>query len=852
MATMSTQEYDRALQVDEDTLQLLNLKTDNNLDEYVLVIIGIDDNHRLSENLPRIISERCIKWFSDIETSLAFIDSLYNRNIFLIISGIVGRNHAHKFLVKQQIVGLYVYCMDEDKHRMWTKGINKIRCTVSDATKLLTQLHHDIKELSRRWPLGEKSFQKVATSTSEWQHLFILVICYRSEYIKESYKEMFNECRAYYWNNRSRMKQIDLFQQTYKSDNAIHEYTREGFLYRIVNHALRTKNMEIIRKFSPFIRDLHSQLHKYHREYCKSQKYYIRVVYRGQNLSVDELEYLRSISKSNNPVITLTTFSSASLDPEIALSFASAVDGRISCLFEIIIPDSYNEDQQYMPKFEQVFANITSLSDMPNEQEVLFSLVTRFSVEHVGYPINQSNRTWVPIVLKLTNIAEAGSNYSHFDIIERIEKETDPQIYADILHMLQVNARDELKFKGTNWQNWWNNLKRHSGKGLVDKQPLHLTFYDCFTEDKYWSRKAIELHKVILLSIPSFQSSSSSTGLLREFKIWQERPTIQIAIYEDYLKQFCTMDTEEVVKCLCLAGETYKRIADKECALECYQKALDMNLNDKYRMNNTIQKQIKMLQKPPKTIRTMDNTEHRSVKKDSNQECSEMFDAQQDVWLLYRIIKSEVPVKFSIEERLSRIFDYIRRREKWYDAADSKIILRLPYEITEDLSVNDYRYNFLPAVHTHISSRNSTMDAANNNSLSLWRYKKYMYEWMLCKELERFLQSFQKKSKYIRCYILPQLERLIKKLHVLTTICTVYICIKQGEDNVNMNNVQFFNMTSPEMRHPIYVDLRDSDLLAGLAVFEDKSLATEETINTIPDHVRLVSTGFAAFLQSFP
>jgi hypothetical protein len=144
------------------------------------------------------------------------------------------------------------------------------------------------------------------------------------------------------------------------------------------------------------------------------------------------------------------------------------------------------------------------------------------------------------------------------------------------------------------------------------------------------------------------------------------------------------------------------------------------------------------------------------------------------------------------------------------------------------------------------------MDATNNNSLSLWRYEKYMYEWMLCKELERFLQSFKKKSKYIRCNILPQLERLIKKLHVLTTICTVYICIKQGEDNVSVNNVQFFNMTNPEMRHPIYVDLHNSDLLADLAVFDDKSLATEETANTIPDHVRLVSTGLADFIQSLP
>ncbi|CAF1109608.1 unnamed protein product [Didymodactylos carnosus] len=850
MSTMSIQENDNERQVDKDTLQLLNLKIDNNLDEYIILIIGIDYDHHLSENLSRIINEQSIKWFNDIETSLSFIHSVQNINIFIIISGKLGRDYAQKCLIDKKIVGLYVYCMNEDKHRIWTKGINKIRCTVSDATKLFIQIHRDIKELSGRWPINEKSFEKATTSTSEWYNLFLLLICYRSESIKESYMEMFNECRAYYQNNPSMIKQIDQFQQTYKSNNAIHEYTRDTFLYRIVNHALRTRNIKIIRKFSPFIRDLHSQLHNYHQKYYKFKKDYIRAVYRGQHLSVDQIEYLRLVSKSNNPFITMTTVSSASLDPDVALNFAYSVDGRISCLFEIIIPDRYNVGQEYLSDDEQVFANIASLSVMPDEQEVLFSLTTRYYVKHVGYPINQSNCTWVPIVLKLISITETGRHYNYFDMIKWIENEKDPQIYADILHMIQINVEDEIKFQSTNWQNWWNNLKRHSGQGLLDKQPLHLIFYDCFTEDIKWSRKAIQLHKDILHSTPSIQLNSSSfSELFRIFKIWQQRPTIQIAIYEDYLKQFCIIDTEEVIKCLCLAGDAYKRITDNKCALECYQKVLNMNVDDKYRMNNKIQKQINTLQKSPNTIRTTNNTERRLVKNNSNQEYLELYETQQDLWLLYPVIKSKVGDKISIEARLKQLFNYIQLRESWYDMVESKICLRLPYENTTDLSVNDYRYNFLSAVHTHISSKNSIMDATNNNSLSLWRYTKYMYEWMLCKELERFLQYFQKRSKYICCFILPQLERIIKKLHVIITICTIYITIKVGQHYVNVNNIQFLNKTNPEMRHPIYIDLRNSDLLTDLTLFEDKNLPTEETTNTIPDHMRLISRAFIEFME---
>ena len=829
MATTSTKEHDSARQVDQDTLQSLNLKVDNNLDDYVLLIVGMGDDHCLSEYLPRIIHKHCINWFNDIEASLTFIHSLQNMSVFLIISGNLGRDHAHLFLVEKRLVGLYVYCRNEDEHRMWTKDLNKIRCTASNPKKLLTQVYRDIKELSGRWPLGEESFQKAATSASQWYHLFLLVICYRSEFIEESYEEMFNECRAYYRNNRSRLEQINRFQQTYKSDNAIHEYTRDSFLYRIVNHALRTKNMEIIRKFSPFIRDLHHQLHNCHHKYYSSKSEYIRAVYRGQNLSVDEVEYLRTVSKSNNPVILLTTFGSASLDPDVALSFVSSVNGRIPCLFEISIPDSYNENQEYIVDYDQTFANIASLSDIPEEQEVLFSLATRFSVKHVGYPISQFDRTWVPIVLRLTSLAEVTNNRSHFDTIKQIGTEKDPTIHNDILHMLQMNADDELKFKSTNWQNWWNSLKKHSGKGLGLEQPLHLIFYDCFTEDKYWSRKAIELHKGILRTIPHVQSNATSfPGLLREFNVWYGRPTIQIAIYEDYLKPFCTMDTKEVVTCLWLAGESYQNISDTECASECYQKALDMNVDDKYHMNGKIRERMKMLQKPRKTRRTTDDTNRRLVKKDPNSEIWEMYEVQRDLGLLSTIMRNKVAAGNSVEERLRELSKYIRKREECYDTVDSKIILRFPNKVTEDLSVIDYRYNFLTAVHRHISSGRSPTDAANNTSLSLWRYRNYMYEWMLCKELERSLQSFQNKSKYIRFCILPQLERFIKKLHVLAAICTVYLCIEQGENNVNVDSVQLANKANPAIRHAIYVDLHDRDLLAGLELFDDKSGETEE------------------------
>jgi hypothetical protein len=115
--------------------------------------------------------------------------------------------------------------------------MEKIRCTVSNVKQLTSQLHSDIKQLNQRWPFEQKSFQKALTSTSEWYHLFLLIISHHPKSIDKSYEKMFDECRFYYKGNVRMLEHINLFAETYKPDNAIREYTRDGFLYRIINGA---------------------------------------------------------------------------------------------------------------------------------------------------------------------------------------------------------------------------------------------------------------------------------------------------------------------------------------------------------------------------------------------------------------------------------------------------------------------------------------------------------------------------------------------------------------------------------------------------------------------------------------
>ena len=153
--------------IDEATLQSLNLKIDDNLDEYVVLVVGITDNFHLFENLPTMIKKDRIGAFSDMKACLPFIEPLHDANIFLITSGEQGQAHADELVSKSQIVSLYLYCFNEVVHKVWSSEIEKIRCVTSQPNKLIKKLHADIKERVGRWPIGEESFQQAAVSDSE-------------------------------------------------------------------------------------------------------------------------------------------------------------------------------------------------------------------------------------------------------------------------------------------------------------------------------------------------------------------------------------------------------------------------------------------------------------------------------------------------------------------------------------------------------------------------------------------------------------------------------------------------------------------------------------------------------------
>ncbi|CAF4419625.1 unnamed protein product, partial [Adineta steineri] len=144
-------------------------------------------------------------------------------------------------------------------------------------------------------------------------------------------------------------------------------YSRETFIYRLLNKALRIQNIDFLFLFRFFIRDIEQQL--YENQYLSPIR-----VYRGQLMSSDELNILK---KSQNKLISINSFLSTSCNRQIALFFLGSSpynDTYERVLFEI---DADPSKDGVKP-----FADLSKFSYFP-EGEFLMTLGSVFYLKNI-------------------------------------------------------------------------------------------------------------------------------------------------------------------------------------------------------------------------------------------------------------------------------------------------------------------------------------------------------------------------------------------------------------------------------------------------------------------------------------
>jgi len=390
--------------------------------------IGHKEDTKQTKDKLREINDY-VSFYEDLQLCIDYIQSAKNEKIFLITSGKQAPQILPAVLNLRQIDSIFIFCMKIERYEHLTNEYTKIIGIYNNLDQLsesireqMTLVDQQIQTLSF-FNQHEQSTKDLSKESGKfiWFQLFKYVIL-RLPRDEKAKKEMIETCRNYYRGHTKQMKLIDEFEKEYRSEDAIRWYSKQSFVYKLVNKALRTSDYDQLHRFRYFISDLSHSLEKEHENLLLSDEE-ILTIYRGTKLHKEEFEQLK---QNVNGLISTNGYLSTSRNRSLALSFAKKSTKRpdvIPVLFQIHC-DIKQIDRSV------IFADIEKLSVFPREQEVLFDIDAAFRIDSIETDGERK-------IIKMTVTNEAQNIGRHF--IEETQREAGEQSIAIVFGRLMCN-----------------------------------------------------------------------------------------------------------------------------------------------------------------------------------------------------------------------------------------------------------------------------------------------------------------------------------------------------------------------------------------------------------------------------
>jgi hypothetical protein len=170
---------------------------------------------------------------------------------------------------------------------------------------------------------------------------------------------------------------IQDFENNYQPNDAVQWYTKDSFIYRLINRALRTQDLECLFVLRFYIRDLSRCLLEYWKTWRNEFKlgHFVHL-YRGQ---IVQHSIRCELEQSQGKIVSINGYWSTSLNEQIAKIYSSigSTPGELnseSILFDIKVD---------LNASEQILADISQFSNIQDEEEVLFDLDATLQIESV-------------------------------------------------------------------------------------------------------------------------------------------------------------------------------------------------------------------------------------------------------------------------------------------------------------------------------------------------------------------------------------------------------------------------------------------------------------------------------------
>ena len=302
------------------------------------------------------------QFYTELQPCLDFIRSIVYEKIFLVISGTYEERIMVQIYALPAVNFIFLLCTDRQDYKFISipaqyQNIVQI-CT--DKQILMKLIRSKIDQTTKKimeFSLFNEQKQKSTRNLSQESASFLgfqilFAILKKIPRNDQALHDMLDKCSDYYQSNDIELQKIEQFRMTYTMGKVIEWYTRDSFVYRLVNKVLRTEGNKLLYLFRFYIVDLCLQLKQEHKKFLASK---LLTLYRGQKMPRDKLEKLKqSVGISISP----NGFFSTSRHLTVALSFITDyhdTDLKKVVLFEITVD----------PRLKSViFADIEAYSRM--------------------------------------------------------------------------------------------------------------------------------------------------------------------------------------------------------------------------------------------------------------------------------------------------------------------------------------------------------------------------------------------------------------------------------------------------------------------------------------------------------
>ncbi len=438
------------------------------------VVLWLDSNisenntnyHKFITQPQQIVTSTVL--FTEPDQCVDLLTDIVSKKAFMIVSNNLAYQVVPLIQDLSQLHSIYIFGGHNSKHEQCFNDFYKVRGIFDQIQDVYEAFKRDLRQSnSSLMPISiMNSFS--STNLNELDQSFMYTqllkdILLKMEHDSRALKELAEYCRSLYQGRQQTLQIVQEFEQRYPDPSSIWWYTRECFLYWMLNKALRTQDVATIIKMGFFARDLHEQIEQL---YLESHNRHCFIVYRGQGMLNDEFV---KMSRSKGGLLSFNNFLSTTTDQVIAQAFAESATENPD-LTGILFQMEINPFISSTP-----FASLNNISYCKDtENEILFSMHTIF---RIGEMKQIGDRLW-EVHLRLTSDKDEQLTRLTDYIRERTDASTELHRLGSLMFVMgEFNKAEEIfeqLLEATSKDDWNGAASLHHMLGYVNHEKGNL------------------------------------------------------------------------------------------------------------------------------------------------------------------------------------------------------------------------------------------------------------------------------------------------------------------------------------------------------------------------------------------